>query len=119
MVEHIKYLTNWNYLIEFYAFVVGYGVRHWLMISNYFLPRKTVGWKSAQFLILKLFKQIVWNYVLDKDGKPTSAYLKRKFIVLPRVLAGILWKLPDGRIVIPEVLRPYRVWYYRDYILFY
>jgi seryl-tRNA synthetase len=26
----------------------------------------------------------------DKDGKPTSAYLKRKFIGFARVLAGIL-----------------------------
>jgi hypothetical protein len=40
---------------------------------------------------LKLFKQIVWNYVLKtKMEKPTSAYLKRKFIGFPRVLAGIL-----------------------------
>jgi seryl-tRNA synthetase len=44
----------------------------------------------------------------DKDGKPTSAYLKRKFIGLPRVLAGILenYQTAEG-IVIPEVLRPY------------
>jgi seryl-tRNA synthetase len=41
-------------------------------------------------------------------GKPTSAYLKRKFIGFTRVLAGILenYQTAEG-IVIPEVLRPY------------
>jgi seryl-tRNA synthetase len=44
----------------------------------------------------------------DKDGKPTSAYLKRKFIGFAK---SVSWNFENYQtaegIVIPEVLRPY------------
>jgi seryl-tRNA synthetase len=39
--------------------------------------------------------------------KPTSAYLKRKFIGLPRVLAGILENYQTAEGIVIPVLRPY------------
>jgi hypothetical protein len=60
------------------------------MISNYFLPRKTVGWKSAQFLILKLFANRLKLRFKDKDENQLAHTLNGSSLALPRVLAGIL-----------------------------
>jgi seryl-tRNA synthetase len=66
-----------------------WGSRHWLWFRIIFYRVKTVGWNQLSFYFETFQANRLKLRFKDKDGKPTSAYLKR-FIGFAKSVSWIL-----------------------------
>jgi seryl-tRNA synthetase len=86
--------------------VAGIWVHASALISNYFLPQRPL----AEISSVSNFETFQANRLKlrfkDKDGKPTSAYLKRKFIGFAKSVSWNLENYQTAEGIVIQVLRP-------------